>query len=627
VLITASCLVGLFLVLRSVRQEVPRLEGPTGPLAEALGWPWERFPLVTEVERNAVHEDFKTGEPLFEHALRRLVWPGIPVSGPLRPSSPEARRSLECGIGLLRQIVAPHTAEAAEPATGADSEQNPEVERARSCLADADRAQTDQWLTLYTRALLYLSQGNTAAAARDLKEALGDVPTDRRLPADIGDRTTVYEAEIYTNYALGQTLVHGGKGEPQDRRAARLKEAIDYFRQALLVLRTLSEDRELRLGRRPLSFFALNPTGLGTAAIDNDLLAAYLASPGYHHCEDPPVQEPCSGLQQRDRNTDHCYYRDSAFCRTKGRASGSFALPFAALFRRFYSKDRTAWEEENRLWALSNAADWSAENTGTLSSDPYLLYNLASLLIQQGEFEEAAHHLDRAETVGKNNSDLPPEDSDQIFHLAIVGQVLAGRRPSVASHDASEQAKSSIRTLYERFYDQEQDPPIPEFSPGSLNVQGQALLDRWLFIHRWRAQLGKGHGDFEGFSREYDRLMGEKGISKDFFQNWHDQVLTDFGKRAFERAELYDKRGEHDNAERIRRFLSENGSFPPEVVHRARGFWGWMGRKLRLWVSGAALVLFLIGSLIFLLGLHRVYRRTFVSAHREERLADLARSR
>src|SRR5262249_49194884 len=155
--------------------------------------------------------------------------------------------------------------------------------------------------------------------------------------------------------------------------------------------------------------------------------------------------------------------------------------------------------------------------------------------------------------------------------------------------------------------------------------QGQTLLDQWLFILRWRALLARG--DFAGFGREYDGLMSEKGISKDFFRQWHDQVLTDFGARALDRAKRYDTQGVRDKAERIRRFLSEDGSFPPDVVHQAQGFWGWVGRKARLWGSGALLVIFLVGSLIFLVGLRSVYRQTFVSAHHEERLADQARSR
>jgi tetratricopeptide (TPR) repeat protein len=555
------------------------------------------------VEQENIRREFRLDEPLMAADLR--LWMEVPDGGPLRPSSAEALKALASAFEAIPESEPSSTA---GPKAGEETPFDPAI----LSLSSANRAQRNQWIVLYDRGLLYYRKGNYQAAARDLQTALKALRPYRNTASAI-----VREAEIHTHYALGHALNRGGEGEPQDQQAEQRKEVIHSFRNAALGLRNLWEMRTPAYDDVPYALtFYLRPTGLATSSIWGDLIAAYLRAPEYHDSEEQPQQEPCESL---DRNAE-TYYRDSSFCRSEQRAGGDLAAPFSGLFHRFYGKDKQAWAEENRLWALSNAVDLDAENSGNLGDDPYLLYNLGSLLIQVGALKAAPRYLTQAI---ESASEIPSDDYDRIARLSTVAKVLAGDTPGKLTRrqgNRTNRTPSSLRAKYLELY--EKDAPIkvtpfPAVGDSFEEPDAEALIDRWLFLHLWRKLLEAG--DFERFTREYDRLMAQEGVFKDFFRQWHDEVLTDLGNRALQRAERHEQAGERDRARLIRMFLSDNDHFPNEIRRKARGLWGWftwVGRAAGLWTIAAVVFIPLLLVLVAAHALARAHKRTFFSAHR-----------
>lgn len=611
-LLVLICLVLIVWASRASSATVPRLEDGRGPLAEALKWPWPDFPGVALVERETIQREFKLDEPLLAADLR--LWTEVPASGPLRPASPAAREEMDSAVRAMRSLPSPTDPPLELPRPGEETPFDPVIR----LLSRANNAQPNQWLILYDRGVLQYRKGNYAAAERDLEAALRALRPLLDVPS-----ASVYEAAIHTYYAQGHALARGGEGEPEGNRTERRAKAIKSFRFAAVLVRSLWETgvEPYSYVPHPLTFFQVRPTNLSTGAIASDLVAAYMTAPGYHDCEEKPQGDPCDN---RDRGT-RCHYRDSSLCRSQQRASGPFGPAFLKRYHAFKSGDEQAWNEENRLWALSNAVDRWAENS-TLGDDPYLLYNLGSLLIQVGEFETAANHLDQAFNALTGSE--PPEDYDRIAQLAAVAKVLAGRPPESSSGSGERDDPSDLRQLFRTLYENADGLRPREFGQGGKEFQpsAQALLDRWLFLHLWRQLLQEGR--YERFTTEYERLMAQDGVFKEFFRRWHDEVLADFGRRALAQADTYDKAGEGDRAKLIRRFLSDNGHFPPEIESKSRGFVGWIGwgwRTARVWIVATVLLLLLFVGGVLMSGLMKGHRQTFFSAHhlaRKRREAD-----
>ena len=589
----------------------PTLDAGGGPLAEALQWPWPDFPGVAEIERRTIRRQFRLDEPLF--AERLLPWTAVPDSGPARPASAATRRELDRIFGELGRLCDPRRPSADDPyALDADGGAE-RLARIAAALRQAPGAE-DSWLVAYDGGVVNLWRGAARQAERDLERARELLRRDlARPPSRAGDLAQLYSAAVHTEYALGHALLAAGEGEPEAVAAARRARAVGAFRlatqYAVAVIRRGGEAYPEVVNE--LTFFALRETGLSTGVVTNDLVAAYLANPGYHDCEEPPQAWPCEPMPP-PRAT--CAYRDRSFCKSLLERSGEpFGPPFAELMERFYAG--RAWEEEHRLWAQSNAVDRTAENFDL--GDPYLLYNLATLLVDE-RFATAADYLDAA--LAAVDDTVPKDDHDRMTKLATVARVLAGRSP----RGGREQPRvSSLRQRYRELYGERTDLPVTEFPPvgAAFEPNAEALIDRWLFLQLWRAQLERG--DLAGFEREYRRVAGREDLPGDFFAGWRDEVMTAMGRRALDRAAAYAASGEHDQARRIRHFVSESGHFPAEVAAEARGFGGWLLWALRraatpLAVAAALLLLALVAA--YTVGLVRAHRSLFLSAHRRDRL-------
>ncbi len=604
-----ACVVCAFILgwaWRSSLASRPRFEDGRGALADALKWPLPNFPGVAPVERETIQREFKLDDPLMAADLR--LWMDIPEEGWASPRNPSALEELGSAMRAMRSLPAAGELPAEPARPGEETPYDPAIK----LLSRANNAQPDVWIVLYDRGVLQFRKGNFAASQRDLETAyrslrpLLDAPT----PA-------VYEAAIHTQYALGHALIRGGDGEPADQLARRKADAIAAFRAAVVLVRPLWSTgvEPYSYAVHPLGLFQLRPTSLSTGALVSDLVAAYMGTPGYHDCEEKAQGDPC---QNRDRRSA-CYFRDRVFCNSSTRAGGVFGPPFLRLFQDYYKGQEQAWNEEYRLWALSNAVDRMAENS-SLGEDPYLLYNLGSLLIQVGEFGAAADLLETAKTSLTN--DEPVDDANRIIRLSSVVNVLAGRAPT-GQTTAGRQDPSDLRELFHRLYENDETLKVKEFAAVGNEFEPSArnLLDRWLFLRLWRQLLEEGR--FDRFNQEYDRLEGEKGVPVEFFRRWHDEVLTDFGRQALAQADRYEKTGEPARASLIRRFLSDDGHFPSEITHQARSWTGWIGwawRKSWAWALTGIVLVLLIRSAFRRQVALAAYRKTFSSLHRLSRL-------
>jgi tetratricopeptide (TPR) repeat protein len=615
--LAAVCLAIFLFIWRQSLLARPQLTTNPNPttLSESLGWPWKEFPPVAPVERETIQREFRLDEPLVAADLRPwMVMPGLSV---LRPHEETAVSELNSALDAMRNLPAPGDEPPVED--GAEGNGTP-YDPAIRLLTRANNAQPNRWVVLYNRGVLNFRKGSYRAAERDLEDAL------RALQPVLDDPSgrEGYEAAIHTYYALGHAVSRAGEGEPESRQVERRSQAISSFRTAVRLIRPMFElrDRDYSHVSSPLELFPLRPTRLSTAAVAGDLVAAYLSAPGYHDCEERPGKgDPCASLDRRAP----CYYRDRVFCNSLERSGGAFTSPFTALFHRFYGGDAAAWGDEHHLWALSNAVDRMAENAD-IGDDPSLLYNLGSLLIQVGEPKEAAKLLERAADA-LNGSALPGEDMDRIIRLSTVASVLAGGDPKGGPAE-KEWSPSLLRQAYERLYGENGETapdnrkPFPPVG-SAFSSNAEALLDRWLFLRLWRTQLAEG--DFEGYVREYGRLMSERDVPQDFFRRWHEETMATLGDRALKRAD--ELKGEPQRAAEIRTFVSDQGDFPPEIESRARGgFNGWMGWAARRWsvlATGVVLGVVLLWAAVWAVALVRGHRETFFSAHRKRRKGSL----
>lgn len=601
-IMSAAAIPWAFLTSKSDRQ---RLEDGQA-LAEALEWPWPDFPGVTSMERETIQRQFKLEEPLMVADMR--PWTVIPPDGPLAPRNPVALEQLAQAVqGILN--LPPPTDLAALAGSGEETPYDPAIR----ALNRANTAQSNQWIVLYNRGVLNYRKESYATAKRDLEAALSVVSRYLENPPS----AAVLEAAIHNYYALGHALARGGEGEPAELQAQRRSDAIKAFRESVRLLpRLLITRGPYGDVSDPLEFFQVEPTNLSSRSITSDLVAAYMGAPGFHNCEDKPEGDPC---QARNLNKP-CDYRDYIFCKSSRREGGPFGPPFRKLYHRFYDSKGGAWDQEHGLWALSNAVDRREQNS-SLGDDPYILYNLGSLLVQAGEFEPAADLLDQG--VASLTGSEPVEDSRRIIRVTAVANVLAGRAPRGSSRIPGKEDPSNLREIFRRFYGKDEELRGIEFAPvgSEFDASARSLLDRWLFLRLWRQLLNRGQ--FERFTQEYDRLLAEDDIPKEFFTRWHDEVLTGFGRRAFERAADLEGMGDRKQAQLVREFLSDNGHFPAELKRQARSGFGWAGwgwRKAWPWALTGLLLLLLTWRGVRARALLAAHRKTFYSVHRLSRL-------
>ena len=375
-----------------------------------------------------------------------------------------------------------------------------------------------------------------------------------------------------------------------------------------------------------LQVFPIAPTGLSSGALASDLIGGYLASPGFHRSDERPTPISCEPLPKSGR--DEKSYRDRSFCRSLKRSAPPFDRLFRERFERYYRGDARAWDEENLLWALSNAIDWTAENPTASLDDPYLLYNLGALLAQLGELGPAASFLRQAQ---EGAAALAPADAARLDRLAAATAVLAGIGPR--SRAPSRGEPSLPRTLFRKLYPPEKEIELPggvrpvEFKPvgAAFSATAESSLDDWLFLHLWRNLLRRG--EMAAFEREFDRALGQKGISRDFFASWRADVMAAIGNRALARAAKLAPT-ETGKARAIRRFVSDDAAFPSGVRHLARGGFvgevGWLLRAAWPRVLEGALALLFLAAPLMARGLVAAHRRAFESAYAAGRAAALA---
>lgn len=601
-----------------------RLDGKPTPLSTSLAWPWSDFPATTATERARIEREFRLKEPLL--SARVLPWGSIPEAPALRPPDGQARAALETALAEVRSLPDP-----AEDAGAEDLEAlEQRIDRALDALGVARRAQPGSWLIDYDRGVLYLRRGNARAAVRELEGARKTVDRAIRVASAGCGRTELYQASLHTRYALGHAQLRiaradrgaeeDGSAAADDAGAASARDAaLRSLSWALVELYNATDECPAAFPQAAsaLQVFPLAPTGLSSGALASDLIGGYLASPGFHRSDERPTPISCDPLPKSGR--DEKSYRDRGFCRSLKRSAPPFDRLFRERFERFYRGDAKAWEEENLLWALSNAIDWTAENPTASLEDPYLLYNLGALLAQLGELAPAASFLRQAQ---EGAAALPPEDGARLDRLAAATAVLAGAGPRTRAPSRGE--PSLPRALFRKLYPPDKEIELPggvrpvEFKPAGagFSPNAEASLDDWLFLHLWRNLLRRG--EMAAFEREFDRALGEKGISRDFFLSWRADVMAALGNRALARAAQLAPT-EPGKARAIRRFVSDDAAFPSGVRHLARGgLLGEIGWFLRAgWprVLEAALALLFLAAPLVARSLVASHRRAFESAY------------
>lgn len=605
-----------------------RLDGAPSPLATSLAWPWADFPGTTSAERTRIEREFRIKEPLL--AARVLPWAEIPNAPALRPPGGEAKAALEAALAEVRSLPDPAEDAAAEDPDALEQR----LDRGIDALGIARRSQPGSWQVDYDRGVLYLRRGNARAAVRELESAKKTI--DRAIRAASGGcgRTALYEASLHTRYALGHAQLRvaaaAGEGDPAGAAGAR-NAGLKALSWALVELYNATDECPAEFERvaGALQVFPIPPTGLSSGALASDLIAGYLASPGFHRSEDRPTPISCDPLPRSGR--DEKSYRDRSFCRSLKRSAAPFDRLFRDRFDRYYRGDAKAWEEENLLWALSNAIDWTAENPTASLDDPYLLYNLGALLAQLGEFEQAASFLGQAQEYGAT---LSPADGQRLDRLAAACAVLSGTSPRAGAPSRGE--PSLPRTLFRKLYPPEREIELPggvrpvEFRPvgAGFTPTAESALDDWLFLHLWRSLLRKG--ELSAFEREYARALGLQGISRDFFASWRADMRAALGNRALARAALLAPAEPH-KARAIRRFVSDDPAFPSGVRHQARGGLfgeiGWFLRTAWPWAVELALALVFVAAPLAARSLVAAHRRAFQSAYAAGRALDADNAR
>lgn len=588
-LLLALSVLLVVLGLRQIGSDPPARSHKSFFPAGALNWPWKDFPSTTEEELAVVKEILGRPEPWRREDLR--PWKDIPEQSPFGfPPQDRVYTLLEQSEDALEKLAASRRM---TPPTLLEQWQ-PKPQDSETAKRNLSRAIALQspFIALYNRGLLQIWNRQPLAAIQDLRAAIGQLAPHLSDPGE-PQKIWVHQAAIHSHYALGHALF----------AANRRTEAIQEFHTAIELLAALLQlpgNRYTRAGS-VYQKFSLRPTGLDTQALWNDLIATYLDTPGYHACPPPKGESSLPDCAQRERTG--CDPRDAMFCKGEDSRPSPFDAAWTTLTQEVYKNER--WDEEHRLWALSGLMKLASVDR-TLGNNPHLLYNSAILLVNYGELNAAADQLERFQTsIG----------GQQVERLDVLLRVVLDRG---WANDPSDTrltgAESSVRKVFHDLYDHRADlVAFPR--QDSLFGQQEELIDRWLFIQRWRQSLHEG--DFQEFLKESDKLLAIRrdGFFLDFFRQWRQSVLTELGRRALDRAREIP---EADRAMEIRTFLVSSRVFPDEIVRSARQE---MPREsLNPWwlaVVGAPLLTLWVG--LYLRGLAKLYRRTFMSEYRVSR--------
>jgi tetratricopeptide (TPR) repeat protein len=578
-----------------VRAETPHLNGEPGALREVLGFPWSDFPSIPEVERTKLDELVPIDAPMaISDVPPWLTLPTDPALG-----AGEARRNgeLQAALNVMRELARSRSADPG--AADASPGRRAQIASAREHLAAAERTSSRamSWIIAYNRGVLYLWQENRQKAAKEFEDAIKSL--QRRL--DGLPSAEAMSAGIHALYGLGDSLIPAHE-EAGPRRAGEIPDkAVDSLRQAVRVSVRLFATAHPPGVAHAAEFFELEPTGLSTRALRNDLIAAYLSAPDYRYCNQPMPAEGCA--PRRWDTTNPCDYTNKLFCETAQKASNRLS----EIYRRELGRYVKGQMRQGTMWALQNVAEVESENA--LDEDPHVSYNIAYLLLNLKEPVVAYAYIAPITSKGDQS-----QVDFRMERLAFVTSILAGAEPAAMSETETGQETSDYRTAYNSLYDAKDLPP--PFRPLRVgNARTTKNLDAWLFIRRYRYLLEQGQ--FETFLREHQRLRTVNALDPKFLDEWKSAVVVEFLQRVGKMRES----ATPDAKTLIDRFLQRKDLFTDSDLEKA-------GLSTPFWSPiASARIRFGLGVLGWLallacyLWLCRAYRATFLSAYREDREA------
>ena len=562
----------------------PRLDGQPGVLREALGFPWKGFPEISEAERNELENLIPLDPAIRMSDIRR--WTFIPAEPALGSADAGRNAALRDAFTFIDRIHA-HRQNPSD-STFDEAEQIAETKR---LLTAAQEAATPAmvWLIHYNRGVVYLWEGNRQRAAREFENAYKRL-APRLKTANVADE--VRSAAIHALYGWGDALIE------TTPNAAVPDDAINALRLAVIEATNLFRARNPTGIGYASVFFELEPTGLSTRALRNDLLAAYLGTSDYSFCNGAPMNaDVCESGQFRGP----CRYRDERFCKTKGRN------PLQGVFETQVKAFAERKSGEAMVWALQNAVEIEAENT--LHDEPVVAYNVAKLLHDLKRPDLAYRYIQPITTRSQNDVE------QAMVRLGWVSSILANEKVGAMPAAKSNAQPSGYRIAYMKLHPPEAGHEPPPFHPLQLDdPQRGKSLDAWLFIRRYRHLLEQGQ--LETFIDEHEKLQALGDASTDFLDKWKRAVVVDFLRRA---AKVREKAQPATKAT-IDRFLARSDLFSGEELKEAkigRPFPWW---TLRLVYYPLALAIVALLALDFAWRLN-AYRSTFVSAYQRDRRA------
>ncbi|MDO8608854.1 MAG: hypothetical protein Q7R40_20165 [Phaeospirillum sp.] len=468
-----------------------------GDIQRYLEMPWKDFPPMTEAEAAKQAEVFEPDASTF--AIAVPLWREVPERGLFAysdSSNSSLRRAGQAVSEALRLMAANYGASgfsdrAARRRMAADAERI-------FALLDDNVAMPGKrrWLPLYTRAVLHMWIDQNARAIGDLTRAAQDLEEEARQfeagwleqakggnvkarPHAIESLKRLYEAFAVTHLALGYAkAAEVGSGKIAEQDWGKLKREMRHFELAALYAGRFVGvgDRHASVTQYHLIEQPLPSTGLQPVVIWNELVAAYLRSPGY--CA------AAGGKETRipgDVEWDFYCKRTDALDETT--ALGNKA--YHALLRKNASAEMAAAAQ---VIAKLETYDRS------LAKHPAILFNRALIAGHAGFVKDAAASLPAA--------------------LGTVGG---------ATGEKARRLTQIMRDLSEGRL------PDEGVSDGST-----AIIKRLALVKTWVRELAQGN--VRQFVENKSNVENEDRNGAQFFDDFATEVMTVFGRHAIDKA-------------------------------------------------------------------------------------------
>lgn len=570
----------------AAKTATPRLDDQPAALREALRFPWQGFPPVSDAERKELDSLIPLDPAIRISDIR--PWTTAPADPALGGRAVSANAALAEAFGIIERIR-DHRLNRTDPSFN-EAEQIAETKR-RLTAAQETATPAMAWLIHYDRGVVYGWENNRQRAAREFESAWARLKPHVESAA-VSDEARL--AAIHVLYAWGDASI--------DPANTKNEQAIDALRGAVIQVTNRFRARNPATVAPAAEFHELAPTGLSTRALRNDLLAAYLGSPDYTFCTAPLPASLCDP----SAFAGPCKYRNERFCKTVGRK------PLQGVFEAERDSFAKGKSREAMVWALQNAVELEAENP--LHDEPIVAYNVAKLLHDLKRPDLAYRYMQPIVTSASGEGIEPA-----MVRLAWVSSILANEKVGAMALPQSKSQPSGYRLAYESLHPPSaNDEPVP-FQPLQLeNAEKGKSLDAWLFIRRYRYLLDRG--ELDRFIDEHRRLKAHGGVSMDFLDEWKKAVVVDFLKRTAVRRE-----SAHPATKAvIDRYLSRSDLFTREEL-KAAGLGRPFDWSMFRWLWHA-----LVAAIAFLLlrdfaWRYRAYRSTFESAYQRDRRARAGR--